>query len=294
MAYLSLLLLANRVTGSTLALAGLAISIAGPSLVFGLISGVYVDRLDRRRVMIVSDALRGVLVLTFLFVRSADMIWFIYVVAFAVATVGTMFQPAESALLPRLVQEDSLLVANSISQTSRIIFNLAGTAAAGVIVGVADAVWPAFIIDSMTFLTSMVLISFIRTTKADTPQKMPNPREVLTDLKYGFRVMLSSRPLTGVLITGSVAMLGLGAVNILIIPLIVEDLMVAETFFALLEASQVGGMILAGIVVAVLAARFRPTTLISGGMAGIAVAIAAMSGVRTVWHMAPVLFSVGC
>ena len=44
---------------------------------------------------------------------------------------------------------------------------------------------------------------------------------------------------------------------------------------------------------AVLAARFRPTTLISGGMAGIAVAIAAMSGVRSVWHMALVLFSVG-
>ena len=96
--YLSLLLLVNRLTGSTLALAGLAISIAVPSLVFGLISGVYVDRLDRRRVMIVSDALRGVLVLAFLFVRSADMIWFIYVVAFAVATVGTMFQPAKSAL----------------------------------------------------------------------------------------------------------------------------------------------------------------------------------------------------
>ena len=291
--YLSLLLLVNRLTGSTLALAGLAIAIAVPSLVFGLISGVYVDRLDRRKVMLVSDALRGTLVLAFLFVRSADMIWFIYVVAFAQATVGTMFQPARSALLPRLVPAGSLLAANSISQTSKIIFNLGGTAAAGLIVGITDSVWPAFIVDSASFFASMLLISFIRTPQADSVTVLPSAREVLADLRFGFRAMLSSRPLTGVLITGSVAMLGLGAVNILIVPLIVEDLMLAETFFAVLEASQVGGMIVAGVTIAILAARFKPTTLISGGMAGIGVAIAAMSGVQTVWHMVLVLFSVG-
>lgn len=291
--YLSLLLLVNRLTGSTVALAGLAIALAVPSLVFGLISGVYVDRLDRRMVMIVSDALRGTLVLAFLFVRSADLIWLIYVIAFAQATVGTLFTPAKSALLPRLVPKESLLAANSISQTSKIIFNLAGTATAGIIVGIADAVWPAFIIDSATFFVSMVLVSRIRTEKAETPPEMPNAREVWTDLRFGFVQMLSSRPLTGVLLTGAVAMLGLGAVNILIVPLIVEDLMISETFFAVLEASQVGGMIVAGIVVAVLAAKFKPTVLISTSMAGIGVVIAFMSQVGNWWHMAAVLFVVG-
>ena len=105
--------------------------------------------------------------------------------------------------------------------------------------------------------------------------------------------MLSSRPLTGVLLTGAVAMLGLGAVNILIVPLIVEDLMISETFFAVLEAAQVAGMVLAGIVVAVLASRFRPTTVITVAMAGVGAVISLMSQVGSWWHMSLVLFVVG-
>ena len=105
--------------------------------------------------------------------------------------------------------------------------------------------------------------------------------------------MLSSRPLTGVLLTGAVAMLGLGAVNILIVPLIVEDLMISETFFAVLEAAQVAGMVLAGIVVAVLASRFRPTTVITVAMAGVGAIISLMSQVGSWWHMSLVLFVVG-
>ncbi len=111
--FVTLLFLVQRLTGSTVALAGLAISVAIPSLVFGLISGVYVDRWDRRKVMIVSNVLQGVVVLGLVWIRSADLIWLIYLIAFTHAALETLFFPAKNALLPHLVGKDNLLAARS-------------------------------------------------------------------------------------------------------------------------------------------------------------------------------------
>ena len=68
---LTLLLLVNALTGSTAALAGMAIVLAIPPLTIGLVAGTYVDRLDRRRIMLASDLLRAVVVLGFILVGSA-------------------------------------------------------------------------------------------------------------------------------------------------------------------------------------------------------------------------------
>jgi MFS family permease len=56
---LALIFLVNHLTGSTAAIAVMAIVLAVPQVVFGLIAGVYVDRMDRKRIMIGSDLLRG-------------------------------------------------------------------------------------------------------------------------------------------------------------------------------------------------------------------------------------------
>src|SRR6266446_2756186 len=59
---LALLIIINQLTGSTAALATMLIVLTIPQVTFGLISGVYVDRWDRKRIMIVSDLVRGILV----------------------------------------------------------------------------------------------------------------------------------------------------------------------------------------------------------------------------------------
>ena len=63
---LALLLLVNALTGSTAALAGMAIVLAIPPLTIGLVAGTYADRIDRRRIMLASDLLRAVVVLGFI------------------------------------------------------------------------------------------------------------------------------------------------------------------------------------------------------------------------------------
>ena len=288
--FFALLILIQRLTGSTVALAGLMVAIALPTLVFGTVAGVYVDRIDRKKAMLVADLLRAVIVLGFLFVRSEEMVPLIYLVGFAQAAIGTVFNPARAAFLPAVVGEERLLAANSVSQTSRIVFNLLGTAAAGVLAAVGDTLAPAFILDSLTFFTSFVLISRIRTSGEPERHEVA---KVSTELTAGFRVMIGSRPLRAVLVSLSVTMFGLGAVNVLFVPFLIDDLAVSPAFLGAVEASQVVGLVISGTLVALLATRLRPSSLVSVGLLAVGAFIAAISGAQAVWHIMLLLFFVG-
>ncbi len=289
--FLSLMILVQRLTGSTVALAGLMIAAALPALVLGALSGVYVDRFDRRRTMIVSDLLRGILILLLVFVRSEQMLPLLYAVVFAQATIATLFNPARGALLPLIVGGEQLLAANSVSQTSRVIFNVLGSAAAGLLASFSSTMSVAFVVDALTFLMSAALISKIAVRARLTMD--PQPARATTDLAAGFRFMLGSRPLKGVLVGAALAMLGFGAVNVLTVPLLIDDLRVSEAFLGLIEAAQVVGMVVAGVLVAAMASRLRPTALVAGGLIGAGAAIALVAGVSDVWQMAGVALLVG-
>jgi MFS family permease len=284
------MILIQRLTGSTVALAGLMIAITLPSLIFSVISGVYVDRFDRKTTMIVSDTIRAIVVLGFLFVQSEALVPVIYALAFTQAAIGTLFNPSRSAWLPSIVGEEKLLAANSVSQTSRIIFNVLGTATAGILASLSTSLSVAFVVDSLTFLTSALLITRIRTS--GKPQRGEKGR-VWSEMVSGFGVMLSSRPLKGVLISLTVAMFGIGAVNVLIVPMLIDDLQVSEAFFGAVEASQVIGMVISGAAVAALARKLRPSTLVSIGLIGVGVAVGAIAGISAIWHLMILLFFVG-
>src|SRR4029079_3645868 len=105
---LALLLTVNQLTGSAAMIATLTVVLAIPQLGFGLFAGVLVDRWDRRRTMLVSDLLRGAVVLGFLLVRSREDVWLLYVLGLLQSTVAVFFNPARSALTPRTVDPDSL------------------------------------------------------------------------------------------------------------------------------------------------------------------------------------------
>ncbi len=71
-----------------------------PSFLFGPLSGVVADRFSRQKIMIVTDILRAVVVLGFLFVRSADQLWLVYVLTVLQLALSTFFEPAKTAAIP--------------------------------------------------------------------------------------------------------------------------------------------------------------------------------------------------
>ena len=293
---LTLLILVNALTGSAAAIATMFIVLTVPHVTLGLVAGVFVDRLDRKLLMILSDLARAALVLGFIFVRSADDLWILYVLGFLQASVGTLFTPAKSALIPNIVPAEQLMAANSLSQTSRIIFGLLGTGMAGVLMGVLQQYWPAFVLDALTFLLSAVLVSRIHAPareKGDAPQSAATVRAILGELFEGLRVIRRTRALSGVLVAAGVLMLGMGAVQVLLIPLIVNGMGFPITWFGIIEFVQTAAMIAGGGLTALLASRIKPTGLISSAMLVIGVAIASLALVGNMWQFVPVLVAIG-
>ncbi|MEX2624103.1 MAG: MFS transporter [Acidimicrobiia bacterium] len=288
---LALLLSAQQITGSTAAVALTAIAIALPSLLFGMIAGVYVDRWNRKRITVLSDSIRAFLVLAFLLVDSPDRMWLLYVVAFAQAAIGIFDEPAKSALIPEIVGADKLLGANSLSMTSRIVAGVVGTGCAGLVAGLAGTVAPVYVIDGATFAVSAFLMSRLRLS--GVAPGASSEHHFWAQLGQGLGLLRSSRPLRGVLVGATVVMLGLGAVNVLLVPFVVGTLQISETWFGALEASQVAAMVMAGALVTALARALRPPTMVVLGLGGAGVVVAGMAAATSVWHLMALLFLVG-
>ena len=287
---LALLILTQRLTGSTAAVAGTAIAIALPQLLIGLVAGVVVDRWSRRRVMIASDLIRAALVLGFIAVTSADQLWLLYAIAFAQAGVGTFFNPARATLLAEVLPADRLLTANSLTDMSRVVAGVAGVAAAGLFASTSESLSLVFIADAATFLVSAGLIARVPVPPAQAERAQA---PILRELVTGLALIRDSRLLVGVVTAGAVAMLGLGAVNVLLVPFVVDDLGASEAWFGALEGAMVGAMVVSGGVVAAVANRLQPTHLISGGAIGLGVVVAGLSLAHAPWQLLPLLFAAG-
>lgn len=297
---LALLLLVNAITGSTAALAAMAIVLAVPPMTIGLVAGVYVDRLDRRRMMLAADLLRVAIVLGFIVVRSADQVWILYVLGFIEATVGTFFTPARMALVPTIVPREGLLAANGVSQASRVIAAALGAGAAGVLFGLAGTAWPAFVGDSVTFLISFLLVLQVRTTGSTSDPsresgaaRQGQPTGIRSGLAEGLAIIVRSPILVGTLVSVAVLMLGIGAVNVLFIPLLIGHLYVPATWVGLVEVAQTSSMILSAVLVTAIARRLQPTSIVTIALAGIALLVALLAGVSAVWQVIVILFLVG-
>lgn len=99
-------------TGSTTAVGALILTFLVPAVLFSAVAGVYVDRVDRRIVLIVTNVLRGAAFIAMFAV--GDNLIGIYLLNIFVATVTVFFAPAEAAMIPTLVPRQQLLAANGV------------------------------------------------------------------------------------------------------------------------------------------------------------------------------------
>ncbi|MDP9367859.1 MAG: MFS transporter [Chloroflexota bacterium] len=120
-----------ELTGSALATGGILIANKLAALIPGSVAGVFVDRWDRKRTMVVANLIRAPILLLLVAVDSAERVWIVYVVAAAVSAVGQFFRPAENALLPRLVGEEYLIPANALNALNDNLGRLVGPALGG-------------------------------------------------------------------------------------------------------------------------------------------------------------------
>jgi MFS family permease len=185
-------LLIFKLTGSAVNL-GLAMAAAMlPYLFFGLIIGAWVDRLDRKRMMIVVDVGMALTAATIPLMSAIGhlSVWWIYGAAFVESTLGIFFQSGEFAATPSLVGMDDLVTANGRIQASYFATSILGPLLAGglaAFVSIPDL----YIFDAASFLISAFALSLIRISfnaESGEPRERTSVRQ---DVVEGLRYVLS-------------------------------------------------------------------------------------------------------
>ncbi len=266
--FLAIPILVERLTGSTTQVGIAVISSALPLLLLGPVAGVFVDRWDRKRTMIVADLLRGLIVLLCLFVRTPEQVWIYYLVGFGMSCVSRFFFPAQNAVLPLIVPEEkALLAANGMMQVIQTVGLLAGPALAGVTIEWLGAS-TAFLLDAFSYLFSAAMI-----LRMQVPQGEGHPRPsqgqvtaVWADLLEGVHYILQSPTLIGVLICLSVVQLAIGAINVIWVPFLQRTFEVGPSGLGVVDAMQGAGMVLGGLALGFLSARLSKPLLVGLGI----------------------------
>jgi MFS family permease len=244
--FVALPLYIYNLTGSVLATGTLFITSLLPHVLLGSVAGVYVDRWDRRRILIVTNGLRALFLLPLVLVGSADMVWLVYVVSLFTNTLRQFSTPAENALLPRLVGEENLVPANALNSLNNNLARLAGPAFGGVLfatLGFSASV----LVDIATFLVAGVLIALISApasvTKAEVPESAAAPN-VWREWVDGLRVVRHN-PIVGALfVVLCINSLGEGMLGVLFAPFVVDVVGGgANELGWLLSAQAVGGLL---------------------------------------------------
>ncbi len=183
-------LLVYKLTTSSLNLAITTAVDMLPYLLFGLLIGAWVDRVDRKRLMILTDLTRAVVIATIPLMAAFDhlTVWWIYGVAFVQATLGIFFNSAEFAAIPSLVRTDDLVAANGRVQASYSAAQVIGPVLGGALVLLTPV--PALMLfDAGSFLISVASLSLIRTSFNKTDEERERTH-ILRDVVDGLRYVL--------------------------------------------------------------------------------------------------------
>jgi MFS family permease len=134
-----------------------------PMMLLSLPGGVLADRMDRRKLLIVTQSLAALLALALALLTSAGQIrvWHIYAVTFLSGAVGIFDAPARTAMIPALVSAEQLASAYALNITWRQIATLGGPFIGGIVIG-SVGVGTAYYIDALSFLAVIVCLGFMR------------------------------------------------------------------------------------------------------------------------------------
>ncbi len=178
-------------TRSGLAVSAILLARFLPPLLVSPLAGVLLDRFDRKRLLIASDVLRVVIVLGYLLASTPDRLWLIYVLTIAQFTVGAVFEPGRSALLPSITRPQDLVTANLLGSMTWSVMLAVGGMLGGLVAGVLGT-GGALIFDAATFALSALILIPIRPrplereTQAQSPDEVPkaSARDFVEGIRY--------------------------------------------------------------------------------------------------------------
>ena len=231
-----------------------------PAVLFGSLAGVYVDRWRKKPVLVISNLLRGILVLTlppFLLVSKGENLFatvpwgfaLMLGVTFAVSTFTQFFAPAEQAVIPLIVKDKDLLAANSLYTTTMMALLIIGFAIGQPLLNIADSlaaqvglpsnIGKEILVGSAYAIAGIILLNLKTGEKLEqSPKQMPH---VLTDIKDGIKYLGQNSRVRNALIQLVILFSIFAALAVLAVSIADQiPQIAAEQFGILLAAAGIG------------------------------------------------------
>lgn len=258
-----------RLTNSALSVGLMLMATAAPSLLVGLFAGVFVDRYDRKRIMIICDLLRAVLVFLIPFLVPLSIVW-LYVMVILTSAIGQFFDPAYESVLPEVASEKELAAANSLIAISSFGATAIGFAASGLIASAANINW-AFYLDAVSFAFSATCIYRIA-LKPIAAEEGTSAAIVLNNLRAGVRELFNTPILRSLLTAQVPVFLAFGLANALLLPFARRALGATEFQYGLQEGLTSIGFVIGSLLMANIFDRWREGAWIAVSYLGMAIA----------------------
>ncbi len=266
-----------RRTGSTLATAGMVLAVLVPSLVLGSVAGVFVDRWDRRRLLITVDLLLALALLPLLLVDALGL-WVAYAVLVVSSSLEQLFEPAAMAILPNVLEggEPQLVTANALSGTSRQLARIVGPAIGGIAVTVGGLL-AVTVLDGVSFLFSAGLILAVTSIRARARAAPPVPAGALDTLatsawvrlrrewRDGLAVVVRQPVLRALLVFFVITRIGEGLTATLFVPWATGALHTDASGYGWLLSTQAIGGLAGALLVGRMGTRADPLRMLVGG-----------------------------
>ena len=231
--------LITRLTDGGVALSYLFLARFLPLFLFSPFAGVLADRFNRKYIMILSDVLRAVTVLGFLWVRDPGDIWYFYLLTVVQFSLSALFTPARGAVLANVVRPGELVAANALDSLTWSTMLALGAFLGGIVAAFfgEDA---AFIADSVYFLLSAIFIGrIVLPDWAATGQTITDSATAGAHISRrfafldGFRYLWHEHFILGIALAKAGGSLVWGAINVL-------EITYANDLFPLSGSSRFG------------------------------------------------------
>ncbi len=267
-------------TGSSLPVGVTLMATAVPSLIVGLIAGVFVDRYDRRSVMIASNLAQAVVVAMIPFLLGVDVA-LLFAAILVNAGVKQFFDPAYESLIPEIATDEELTAANAYLSIASFGSTAIGFAGAGLLASIDIRL--AFWIDALTFLFSAGCIFLLAVRVKLEFEEETSVGVVIANLKAGVRTIAGTPMIRSLFLLGAPVFFAFGLWNVLLLPMAIRELGATEFEYGLQEGLTSIGFVVGSLFMARYADRLQIGLWVFVGSIGMAIAGVFYGLSPTIW-----------
>jgi MFS family permease len=288
-------LVAGATGNSPLALGIVFAAVTIPSVIVGPVAGALVDRWDRKRVLVGSDLIRGVIV-ALIPVVSGVHISLVVILVFLLASTSSFFRPARAAALPQVVPDEDLMTANSAMWVADTASDLVGYSLGGLFVAfLGSQLALAFWVDGVSYFASAALVAAVAIPPVIRSMEGP-ATSIRDELASGWQFLRSETVLFATTVQASVAEYGLGALTALS-PLLLALLPLGDmgtpTAYGIFEMAMGIGLVGGGVVIGGFADRLPKGTSIVAAFAATGAVLIALGISQNLWTAVVLAAAVG-